>query len=319
MSKIVLTASIPEEMSGLRLDQALARLFPQFSRAQHQHWVRQGLVTVDQKTPKTRDIVQFDQTVLINAELETQTSAIAQAIPLDISYEDENILIIDKPAGLIAHPGAGNPDRTLVNALLHHDPKLEALPRAGLIHRLDKDTSGLLVIARDLESYTVLNQAMQAREIKREYQAVVQGLLISGGTVEAPIGRHPRVRSKMAVNPSGKEAVTHYRIIEKFRGHTHLRIELETGRTHQIRVHLSHRGYPVVGDSLYLKQIKLPKEMDPAAKDYVKSFRRQALHAAKLELLHPKSAKLLSVTSNLPADIAELIQVLKNDNDHKSL
>lgn len=314
MSIIDLKAKIPESLHGHRLDQTLAQLFPQYSRAQHQLWIKNGHVTLDGRIQqRPRDKVQTDQTVQISAKLERETQTPAQNIPLPIVYEDTALIVIDKPAGLVAHPGAGNPDQTLVNALLHFDPSLETLPRAGMIHRLDKDTSGLLVVARNLEAYTALIQAMQKREIQREYQAIVQGVLISGGTIEEPIGRHPHQRTHMAVVSSGKPAVTHYRIIEKFRGHTHIRIQLETGRTHQIRVHLSHLGYPIVGDKTYLKRLKLPRDMSTTAKEAVKTFHRQALHATKLELSHPESGKLLTLHSPIPEDIQHLLNILKND------
>jgi len=315
MSTIDLKAQIPESLSGHRLDQALAQLFPQYSRTQHQLWIRNGQVTVDGRTLRPRDKVQAEQTVQISTEWERETQAQAQDIPLNIVYEDEALIVIDKPAGLVVHPGAGNPDGTLVNALLHFDPKLDTLARAGLIHRLDKDTSGLLVVARSLETYNALIQAMQAREIKREYEALVQGVFISGGIIKTPIGRHPRQRTQMAVVKSGKPAITHYRIIKKFRGHTHIRIRLETGRTHQIRVHLSHLGYPVVGDKTYLKHLKLPRGMSETAKGAVKIFPRQALHATKLELLHPKSGKLLTLKSSIPDDIQQLLNILKSDDE----
>lgn len=317
MAAIHLETQVPESMDGLRLDQALAQLFPQYSRSQHQTWIRNGQVTVDGELLRPKDKVQTGEQITIDAEQREETHAIAQDIPLNIVYEDNALMIIDKPAGLIAHPGAGNPDRTLVNALLHFDSTLNTLPRAGLIHRLDKDTSGLITIARTLESYHALVKAMQSREISREYEAVVQGVLISGGTIEAPIGRHPRQRTLMAVVGSGKPAITHYRVIEKFRGHTHVRIQLETGRTHQIRVHFSHLGYPIVGDKTYLKRLKLPKGMTETAKEHIKQFPRQALHATKLELSHPISGKLLTLNSPLPEDLQTLLAILKNDRDHE--
>lgn len=317
MPAIHLETQVPESLDGHRLDQVLAKLFPQYSRSQHQTWIRNGQVTVDGKLLRPKDKVHIGEQITINAEHQEETKAQAQEIPLNIVYEDEALIVIDKPVGLIAHPGAGNPDQTLVNALLHFDSSLNTLPRAGLIHRLDKDTSGLITVARTLESYHALVKAMQAREIHREYEAIVQGVLISGGTIEAPIGRHPRQRTLMAVVESGKDAVTHYRIIEKFRGHTHVRVQLETGRTHQIRVHFSHLGYPVVGDSMYLKRLKLPREMSDTAKEAVKRFPRQALHATKLELSHPINGKLLTLNSPLPDDINTLIEILKNDRDHE--
>ena len=315
MSTIHLQATIPESLSGHRLDQALAQLFPQYSRAQHQTWIRNEQVTIDGNVLRPRDKVQAKQVVQIIAKLARETQAKAQKIPLTIVYEDESLIVVDKPAGLIAHPGAGHRDNTLMNALLHFDPALDTLPRAGIIHRLDKDTSGLLVIARNLESYNALVKAMQARDIKREYQAIAQGILIAGGSIDEPIGRHPRQRTQMAVVNAGKPAITHYRVIEKFRGHSHIRVQLETGRTHQIRVHFSHIGYPIIGDKTYLKRFKLPRNMNEATKEAVKNFPRQALHATKLELLHPKNGKLLTLNSPLPNDIETLLTLLKNDNE----
>ncbi len=316
MSAIHLTASIPESLNGHRLDRALAQLFPQYSRSQHQTWIQQGKVTVDGNIlQRPRYPVKTEQMVTLLAELQETSSVLAQDIPLELVYEDNSLIVINKPAGLITHPGAGHPDHTLMNALLHFDPNLRILPRAGIIHRLDKDTSGLLIVARCLESYHSLVKAMQLRAIKREYRAIVQGVLISGGHIKAPIGRHPRQRTHMAVVTSGKSAVTHYRLIKKFRGHSYIQVFLETGRTHQIRVHLSHIGYPIVGDSVYLKHLKLPRKMSDAAKNTVKSFARQALHAKKLELLHPKSGTLLTLNAPLPTEIQQLLDILKYDTE----
>jgi len=312
MLSIHLEAQIPQHLAGLRLDQALIRLFPQYSRTQYQHWIRQGLVSLDGQKNRPKDSVQTGQRVTITANLVSKTQDKPQNIALKIIYEDENLLIVDKPSGLIVHPGAGHSDSTLVNGLLHYDPLLEKLPRAGLIHRLDKETSGLLLVARQLETYTALVNAMKLRQIHREYQCIVQGLLISGRSIEAPIGRHPRQRTQMAVMKTGKMAVTHYRIIEKFQAHTHLRVQLETGRTHQIRVHLSHIGNPILGDPLYLKQLRFPPGLCPSLKERIKHFPRQALHATKLELLHPNNGKLLTLKSPFPQDIQELLTHLKN-------
>lgn len=317
MSAIHLESEIPETLDGARFDQALARLFPQFSRSQHQDWIRNGQAQLNGKSHRPRDKVQTGQQVTIDAEQMVVSHDQPQEIPLNIAYEDTDLLIIDKPIGLVAHPGAGNPDQTLLNALLHYDPALATLPRGGLIHRLDKDTSGLLVVGRTLESYNALIQAMQAREISREYEAVIQGVPISGGTIDEPIGRHPRLRTHMSVVQSGKPAVTHFRLMEKFRGHAHVRIQLETGRTHQIRVHFSHIGYPIVGDKTYLKRLRFPKNLSDAAKQAVKCFPRQALHATKLELLHPMNGKLLTLSSPLNDDMQQLIAVLREDCEHE--
>jgi 23S rRNA pseudouridine1911/1915/1917 synthase len=314
--KIELNNTIPEILNGLRLDQALAQLFPQYSRAQHQTWIRNGHATVNNLSCRPRDKVKTDDVVHIIAALVIETHVIPQDIPLDILYEDEALIVINKPSGIVVHPGSGNYEGTIVNALLHYDTNLDKLPRAGMIHRLDKDTSGVLIIARRHDTYHTLVQALQAREIKREYQAITQGVLISGGRIEAAIGRHPRQRTHMAVVASGKPAVTHYRIMKKFKAHTLLQIQLETGRTHQIRVHFKHIGYPLIGDKTYLTQLRFPKGTSETVKVAIKNFPRQALHAAKIELTHPISGELLSVTAPLPDDLSALIQLLEDDSRH---
>ena len=318
MPSIQLQIVVPETLDGSRLDQALVTLFPQYSRSQHQNWIKKGQVTVDEQTHRPKDKVHTDQTIKIAAELTVEDRWEAQDIPLNIIYEDEDIIIIDKPVGLVVHPGAGNPDKTLVNALLYHDSKLNTLPRAGIIHRLDKDTAGLLVIARSLEAHNTLVKAMQAREIKREYEAIVQGVMISGGTIEAPIARHPKHRTQMAIVQSGKPAVTHYRIIKKYRAHTHLRIQLETGRTHQIRVHFQHINYPLIGDKTYIKRLRLPSGVSENLKKAITHFPRQALHATQLELSHPISGKVMRWESPLPEDLKNLIAALQTDLEENS-
>ena len=319
MSSIQLQTTIPDSLHGCRLDQALATLFPQYSRSQHQNWIKNGQVTVDGQEYRPKDKVRAGQRIEIAATLVPEERWKAQNIPLNILYEDDDILVIDKPAGLVVHPGAGNPDKTLINALLHYDSKLNTLPRAGIIHRLDKDTSGLLIIARSLEAHHTLVKAMQNREIKREYEAIVQGVMVSGGSIEAPIGRHPKQRTHMAVVESGKPAVTHYRVLKRFRAHTHIRIRLETGRTHQIRVHFQHINYPLAGDKTYVKRLKIPSGVSDDLKKTLANFHRQALHATQLELSHPITGKVLTWQSTLPEDMTTLIAALRADMEDKNV
>jgi len=304
---------IPKAWAGKRLDQALAELLPAYSRARLQQWLKTGQLQVDGRIRRPRDRVAGDEVVSGAWVREEETTARPQAIPLDIRYEDSDILIINKPAGLVVHPAAGNPDGTLVNALLHHAPELAALPRAGLVHRLDKDTSGLLVVARSLRAHTALVAQLQARTLGREYRAVVIGVMIGGGTVNAPIGRHPRDRKRMAVSSGGRPAVTHYRVLERFRAHSHVRVRLETGRTHQIRVHLAHSRFPLVGDAVYGGRLSLPPRATASCVKALKGFKRQALHAAGLMLTHPGSGERLEWRTELPTDMVELLSALRED------
>jgi 23S rRNA pseudouridine1911/1915/1917 synthase len=305
---------IPESNRGERLDQALAGLFPDYSRTRLKTWIEAGRVLVDGLPRRPRDLVTGGERVRVEPELDApQTTAAAQAIELDLAYEDESLIVVNKPAGLVVHPGAGNPDRTLQNALLHHDPSLATLPRAGIIHRLDKDTSGLLVIARDLVTHTALTRLLAARDVAREYVAVAVGEMTGGGRVEAPIGRHAVDRLRMAVRADGRPAVTHYRVLGKFRGYTHVQVRLETGRTHQIRVHLAHAGYPIVGDPLYGRRRSLPPAATPQLTEALRGFRRQALHAARLAFKHPRTGKDLEVTAPVPADFEHLLGALRAD------
>lgn len=311
-----LSAEIPEDYADLRLDQALARLFPDYSRSKIQEWIKIGQVKINGEiTTITRGHVSGGETVEIEAAIENQGEWQAQDIPLEIVYDDESLIVINKPAGLVVHPAAGNPDKTLVNALLHFDPSLQKLPRAGIVHRIDKDTTGLLVIARSLEAHTSLVDQLQSRSMHRQYEAVVNGVMTAGGTVDAPIARHPRDRKRMAVVKSGKHAVTHYRVLEKFPAHTHIKVNLETGRTHQIRVHMSHINYPIVGDPVYGGRFKIPKNASEDLINYLKHFKRQALHAKKLQLIHPKTKKQVTWTAPLPEDMQELLLKLKTDNE----
>lgn len=311
-------AIIPEQHAGLRIDQSLSELFPEFSRSKLTQWLRDGQITVDGQTWKAKDKVRGGESVLIQAQLVDVTSWSGQEMPLAIIHEDDALLVINKPPGLVSHPAAGNPHSTLVNALLHHCPSLSQLPRAGLIHRLDKDTSGLLVIAKTLQSHHYLTDAMQQRDIKREYLALVQGTLVAGGTVEAPMGRHPKQRIKMAVVSYGKPAVTHYRIQQKFRAHTLLQVQLETGRTHQIRVHMAHIHHPIVGDPVYGTRPKPLKAASEACNQTLQSFTRQALHAQRLSLQHPTDQQIMSWQAPIPEDFSRLIELLQQDleNNH---
>ena len=304
---------IPEEYAGQRFDQALAALLPDYSRSRLQQWIKDGHIRLDGKTIRPRDRVLGGEKVSGSWPQEKETSAQAEDIALDILYEDEDVLIINKPAGMVVHPAAGNLDGTLVNALLHHAPELAALPRAGLVHRLDKNTSGLLVVARSERAHTELVKQLQKRTMGREYRALVNGVMISGGTVDASIGRHHVDRKRMAVVTNGKPAVTHYRVLERLRAHSYLQIKLETGRTHQIRVHMSHIHFPIVGDPVYGGRLRVPAGANTVCLDLLRGFKRQALHAARLSLLHPASAKLMQWEIELPDDMSRLLSVLQQD------
>jgi 23S rRNA pseudouridine1911/1915/1917 synthase len=304
---------ISEDLAGLRLDQALARLLPQYSRQRLQGWIEAGAVRLNGALPRSKDKVLGGERVRIEAQIEAETGVAAESAPVDVFYEDEALRIINKPAGLVVHPGAGNPGRTLQNALLGMDPKLALVPRAGLIHRLDKDTSGLMVVARTLEAHTALVAALAAREIERRYVAVCLGVLTGGRTIDEPIGRHRSARTRMAVRADGRDAVTHVRIIERFRAHTQVLAQLETGRTHQIRVHLAHIGHPVVGDPVYGARRRYPAGASEALRAMLDGFRRQALHAAELALEHPFTGEALSWTAPIPADMQALVAALAAD------
>ncbi|NIP72864.1 MAG: 23S rRNA pseudouridine(1911/1915/1917) synthase RluD [Gammaproteobacteria bacterium] len=313
--RIEFEAEVPDELAGWRLDQALARMFPDYSRARLQQWIRQGEVTIDGRVLRPRDRLVGAERVVVRATLEEPETPRPQPIPLQIVYEDEALLVIDKPPGMVVHPAAGNPQGTLQNALLHYAPELGSIPRAGIVHRLDKDTSGLLVVARSLAAHHHLVAELQARALRREYDAVVLGVMTAGGTVEAPIGRHPVDRKRMAVRDGGKPAVTHYRVAERFRAHTHVRVTLETGRTHQIRVHMAHLGYPLVGDRVYGGRLRLPPRSGPRLAEVLRGFRRQALHAARLGLVHPVSGEPMDWQVPLPEDIRGLIEALRQDRE----
>ncbi|MEE9343082.1 MAG: 23S rRNA pseudouridine(1911/1915/1917) synthase RluD [Gammaproteobacteria bacterium] len=311
--RIQLTGEIQEESAGKRLDQVLAQLFPAYSRSRLQQWLKQGDVLLDGQHCKAKFKVQGGETVTVDTELAEEVEVKPQPIELDICHQDDSILIINKPAGLVVHPAAGNLDGTLQNALLYFDPALVTVPRSGIVHRLDKETSGLLVVARTLEAHHSLVQQLQERQMHREYLAVVHTVLTGGGTIEEPIGRHPRDRLKMAVVNDGKEAITHFRIDQRFRTHSLVRVQLETGRTHQIRVHMAHRHTPLVGDPTYGGRFRMPKKVTESLKLQLHLFRRQALHAIRLELTHPASREHCSWSCPVPDDMQALIDALQED------
>lgn len=304
---------LPDDAAGLRLDQALARLLPQHSRASLQLWVRAARVQVDGRIPRVSEKVRGGEHVQILIPNAPAGDWAAEAIPLDIVHEDDDLLVINKPAGLVVHPGAGNPEGTMLNALLHYAPMLNKLARAGIVHRLDKETSGLLVVAKTETARLDLIEQLKARTLKREYLALVQGLLVAGGTVNAPIGRHTQVRTRMAVNEGGRPAVSHYRVEKKYRAHTLLRVKLESGRTHQIRVHMAHLKHPLVGDPVYGGRLHLPRGASPAMIAALQGFKRQALHAARLGLVHPVSGKNVEWEAPMPEDMRALLKVLEKD------
>ena len=304
---------IPLERAGQRFDQVLAELLPEYSRTRLKAWIEGGQVQVKGRQMRPKDAVLGGEQVQVTPLFEADTRVQAEPIQLDVVYEDKHVLVVNKPAGLVVHPGAGNPDGTLQNALLHYDPKLAVLPRAGIVHRIDKDTSGLLVVARTLEAHTALTEMIEAHDVQRHYEAICVGVMTAGGTIDKPIDRHPTDRVKMAIRSSGREAVTHYRVITRFRVHTHVRVQLETGRTHQIRVHLAHAGYPLVGDAVYGKRLVIPKGSSSSFDAVLRGFNRQALHAAKLEFMHPVTGKPMSCEAPLPADMKQLLKALAVD------
>lgn len=307
-------ATVPDQAAGRRFDAVLAELFPEYSRSRLAAWVKSGEVLLEGARVRPRDPVKGGETVALAVVDEARIEAEPEDIPLDVLYEDADLLVLDKPAGLVVHPGAGNPAGTLVNALLHRDPGLAALPRAGIVHRLDKDTSGVMVVARSQAAHTGLVAQLAARQVHRQYLAVVVGALVAGGTADAAIDRHPRDRLRMAVREDGRQAITHFRLRERFRAHTALECRLETGRTHQIRVHMQHLRHPIVGDPLYGGPLKLPKGAGPALVEQLRGFRRQALHAEVLEFEHPVSGEQVRVSAPLPTDMVTLLQALREDD-----
>jgi 23S rRNA pseudouridine1911/1915/1917 synthase len=310
----VLELEIPQELAGERLDSALARLLPDHSRTRIKAWIESGQVQVGRLPSKPRDkVVGGARVRLTLSERPPNHEALPEAIPLDVVYEDDEVLVIAKPAGLVVHPGAGNPRHTLLNALLGRDPALAALPRAGIVHRLDKDTSGLLVVARTPRAQTSLSRQLLARAVAREYLAICVGVMTGGGTVDEPIGRHRNDRLRMAIRSDGRPARTHYRVIERFRGHTYLKVKLDTGRTHQIRVHLAHLKHPLIGDPVYGRRLARPRGSSEALITVLRGFKRQALHAAALAFDHPVNGRRLSFEAPLPADFTSLLGALRAD------
>ncbi|MFG1495114.1 23S rRNA pseudouridine(1911/1915/1917) synthase RluD [Saccharospirillum sp. HFRX-1] len=309
--RLIETVEVPLELGRKRFDQIAATLFSEHSRSRIQQWIKDGELRVDGQVRKAKDKLIGGETLHLDATLEADERWEAEPIELDVVYADDDIIVIDKPAGLVVHPGAGTPGGTVLNGLLYHYPELAQVPRAGIVHRLDKDTTGLMVVARSLTAHTSLVNQLQTRTMGREYEAVASGVMTGGGTVDEPIGRHPTQRVKMAVTPMGKEAVTHYRVLERFRNHTLVRCKLESGRTHQIRVHLSHIGYPLVGDALYAGRHRLPKGVHSQVAEALRNFGRQALHAVRLELQHPKTGEVMAWESELPDDLIDLLALLE--------
>jgi len=316
--QIQLQTTLDNDCSGLRLDQALAQAFPDYSRGQITKWIKAGHVEVNGKIVKPKETVFGGEFIDIKAELEiTEERWTAEDITLDIIHEDDDILILNKPAGMVVHPGAGNQNGTLVNALLHHAPQLEAIPRAGVVHRIDKDTTGLLMIAKTLPAHNSLVNQLQERTVQREYQAITVGVLTGGGTVEGPIGRHNVDRKRMAITNTGKPATTHYRVQHRYRAHTHVTCKLETGRTHQIRVHMAHIRYPLLGDPTYGGRIRLPKGASEEFQTALQKFRRQALHAGLLGFEHPATGENVSWQVDLPEDMVKMLAALKQDQNQQ--
>jgi len=309
--RISMSAGVEPAQAGMRLDQVAAELFGDFSRARLQKWIRGGQLRVDGQVLKPTYRVHGGERLALDAEPEYSEDVLPERIPLDIIHADEDIIVLDKPAGLVAHPAAGNPDGTLQNALLNFDPRLAALPRAGIVHRLDKDTSGVMVVARSLRAHSSLVGQLQTREMSRVYRAIVIGEMIAGGTVDAPVGRHPVDRKRMAVVPSGRPAVSHYRVLERFKGLTHIEVSLETGRTHQIRVHMAHIGHALVGDPVYGRASRRRRGMSEELARVLQDFPRQALHAQRIELVHPGSGEKLEFSAPLPADFLGLLESLR--------
>lgn len=307
--------TIPEELAGLRLDQALARLFPDYSRSRLKEWLLAGAIEVTGGPKRPRDAVSGGEQVTLRPQVEPEVRAEAEPLELEVVLEDEDLLIVNKPVGLVVHPGAGNPAGTLMNGLLHHAPQLETVPRAGIIHRLDKDTSGLLLVAKTLTAHTALVRLLADRDIARHYLAVCNGVLTGGGIIKEPIGRHPVDRKKMSVQQTGKAAVTHYTVKERFAAATLVSVKLETGRTHQIRVHFAHRRHALVGDQTYGGRLALPKGASDELIQALRHFKHQALHATRLAFEHPGSGEAIVAEVPPPKDFCDLLDVMRRDAD----
>ncbi len=314
MSESPIIKNISEDDAGKRLDVVLAQLFPEYSRSRLKIWIEQGQVLVNGQTAKPKYKISGDEEIQLTVQsIESEENCVAEDIPLDIVHQDESIIVINKSADFVVHPAAGHYSGTVMNALLHFDPSLAEIPRAGIVHRLDKDTTGVMVVARNLRAHKYLVDQIQKHEVEREYQAVVFGVLTGGGMVDQPIGRHPRDRIKMAVRENGRAAITHYRLLKRFREHSHVKVQLETGRTHQIRVHMSHLRHPIVGDPVYAGRHRVPAGAQPELLEYLQHFKRQALHAWRLSFSHPESGEDVSYEAPLPDDMQQLLTLLEND------
>lgn len=315
--RISLTAIVPDDLDGARLDQAAASLFADYSRGRLQQWIKDGFLLVNTGHKRAKDRLSAGDRLELRAELaETPDNDWqAEALALDIVYEDDAVMVLNKPAGTVVHPAAGNRGGTLMNGLLHYCPSLQHLPRAGIVHRLDKDTTGLMVVAKTLPAHHKLVRQLQKRTVTRQYEAVVQGVLTAGGMVDEPLGRHPVQRKKRAVVQSGKPSVTHYRVSKRFRAHTHVQLKLETGRTHQIRVHMSHIRHPLIGDPVYGGRLHIPAGCSPELAEALRQFKRQALHAARLGFMHPETGDEVSWEVPAPEDMQLLLATLKRDAD----
>ncbi|WP_182033042.1 23S rRNA pseudouridine(1911/1915/1917) synthase RluD [Vibrio diabolicus] len=318
--QIVLTNTVKDSQLGQRLDQAIAELFADFSRSRLKEWLLDGKVQVNgEVVTKPRTKVMGGEEITLQAELEDEERWEAQNIPLDIVYEDDDIIVINKPRDFVVHPGAGTPDGTVLNALLHHYPDIAEVPRAGIVHRLDKDTTGLMVVAKTVPAQTRLVRALQKRNITREYEAIAIGRMTAGGKVDQPIGRHSTKRTLMAVAPMGKPAVTHYRVAERFREHTRIRLRLETGRTHQIRVHMSYLQHPLLGDIAYGGRARIPTGASEELTAMIRGFDRQALHAVMLRFEHPITGEVLEFHAPVPDDMVAMTEALRQDTEEHGL
>ena len=312
--KIQRTEQVKPEHAGQRVDQVAAELFDGFSRSRLQTWIKNGVLTVNGAKTKPKEKLTGNESLTLEVEIEPELDDQPQSIDLDVVYQDDDLIVINKPTGLVVHPAAGHADGTLLNGLLHLDERLNSLPRAGIVHRLDRDTTGLMVVARSLEAHQSLVAQLQDKSLFRQYEAIAVGVMTGGGKVDAPMGRHPVDRKKQAVvKTGGKNAVTHYRVLDRYRAHTRIQVQLETGRTHQIRVHMAHRNYPLVGDPLYGGRLQQPAGATEALRQALHKFPRQALHARKLGLIHPATGEYREFEAPLPADMTGLIAALEND------
>ncbi len=308
---IDLTAIVPDELSGKRFDAAAAQLFSDFSRGRIQEWIKSGALTLDGAADKPKVKVYSEQVLSLKAKLEVAEDAKPEPVDFEVVYEDEHLVVVNKAVGLVVHPGAGNPNGTLLNGLLYRYPELANVPRAGIVHRLDKDTSGLMVVARTLQAHTSLVAQLQARTVDRRYEAIAEGTMTGGGVIEKNLGRHPTQRTKIAVvKTGGREAITHYRVIERFDAYTHVELKLQTGRTHQIRVHMADLGYPLLGDPVYGRGVRFPKGASPELKEAISAYRHQALHAFSLGFEHPATGDQVEWEVDTPDDMAYFLSLL---------